>query len=76
MLEHVIIHELFHVLSRHDPEFRSTMYGIIGFKMIDEIRLPNDLQAMKLTNPDAPYVDSYIQLEYENQPVNVDYFFH
>ncbi|MFL0354816.1 hypothetical protein [Xanthomarina sp. GH4-25] len=69
MLEHVIIHELFHVLSRHDPEFRSKMYGLIGFKMINEIRLPNDLQVMKLTNPDAPYIDSYIQLEYDNQPV-------
>ncbi len=67
MLDHLIIHELFHALSRHDPVFRSEMYALIGFKMMNEIELSDELQARKLTNPDAPYLDSYISLQHKEE---------
>src|SRR6266536_1607117 len=36
-LSHLLLHELFHVLSRHDLELRKACYGIIGFRPINEI---------------------------------------
>ena len=52
-LNYLILHELFHVLSRHDPELRKTLCGVIGFKPIREIELPEALRARKVTNPDG-----------------------
>ena len=39
-LRYILPHELFHVLSRHDPELRAALYACIGFKPINEIELP------------------------------------
>jgi hypothetical protein len=52
-LERILAHELFHVLSRHNPELRESLYGIIGFHPINEVELPVDLRPRKLTNPDG-----------------------
>ena len=53
VLRYFILHELFHVLSRHDPELRKALYGVIGFKLINEIVLPEEIGARKVTNPDG-----------------------
>jgi len=52
-LSYLILHELFHVLSRHDPELRKACYGIIGFRPSNEIELPDELRQRKVTNPDG-----------------------
>ena len=52
-LSYLILHELFHVLSRHDPELRKACYGAIGFRPINEIELPEELRQRKVTNPDG-----------------------
>jgi hypothetical protein len=52
-LSNLILHELFHVLSRHAPELRKACYGIIGFRPINEIELPEELRQRKVTNPDG-----------------------
>ena len=52
-LRYLILHELFHVLSRHAPELRKAVYGIIGFRPINEIELPEELRGRKVTNPDG-----------------------
>ena len=52
-LSNLLLHELFHVLSRHDPELRKACYGIIGFRPINEIELPEELRQRKVTNPDG-----------------------
>jgi hypothetical protein len=52
-LGYLILHELFHVLSRHDPELRKVCYGTIGFRPINEIELPEELRQRKVTNPDG-----------------------
>ena len=38
------------------------MYEIIGFKVIKEISFPQSLKDLKVTNPDAPIINSYINL--------------
>jgi hypothetical protein len=62
MLKYLIIHELFHVLSRNDADFKKAMYAIIGFTTTSEIAFPASWAALRITNPDAPLVDAYIQL--------------
>ena len=34
-MKQIIVHELFHVLSRNNPGFRKEMYKIIGFELMD-----------------------------------------
>ena len=66
-LPHLVVHELFHILSRHDPELRRNMYQIIGFEMMDEVDLTGTLASAKLSNPDAPFNDSYINLVHQGE---------
>jgi hypothetical protein len=62
-LQKLICHELFHILSRQNPELREKLYGIIGFTKCNEIKLPPELARRKLTNPDAPRNDHFIRLQ-------------
>ena len=65
-LKYLITHELFHILTRHNKDFKKKLYPIIGFHMINSIEFPDSLKDLKVTNPDCPVVDSYITL-YENE---------
>lgn len=69
-LKEIVLHEVFHVLSRNDSSFRRKMYGIIGFKLTNDIKLPPPLSTMKLSNPDAPRTDSYIELKRNGKAVD------
>lgn len=69
-LKRILVHELFHILSRSNPEFRRTMYDIIGFKGCNEVSYPADLEDLRITNPDAPYNDSYITVQYAGEPAH------
>jgi len=68
-LERLLTHELFHVLSSHNPELRAKMYKIIGFSTVKPIGLPKSLADRKITNPDAPQLDSVIKLDTADGPV-------
>ena len=62
-LERILIHELFHILSRQDPKLREALYGILGFRACPEAPLPADLRDRKITNPDAPRNDHAVDIE-------------
>jgi len=62
-LDHLILHELFHVLTRHNSKFRAAMYDIIGFNMMNSVDYPEGLLSSRITNPDAPQTDAFIQLK-------------
>jgi hypothetical protein len=68
-LERLLAHELFHILSRHDPKLRERLYAIIGFAPCNEIELPAEWNARRITNPDAPKVDCRIELAVDGQPM-------
>ena len=68
-LERLLEHELFHILSRHNPELRAKLYAIVGFRPCGEIELPASLKDRKITNPDAPTLDYYIELETDGKKV-------
>ncbi len=68
-VEKLIWHELFHVLSRHNPALRDRLYATIGFEHSPELALPADVALRKLTNPDAPYHEHAIRLRVDGEPV-------
>ncbi|MEX0678503.1 MAG: hypothetical protein WD063_15590 [Pirellulales bacterium] len=59
-LARILPHELFHVLSSHNPKLRDALYATIGFQPSNEVQLPEPLRARKITNPDAPVIKHYI----------------
>ena len=68
-LEEFLAHELFHVLSRASSEFRRAMYAMIGFELCNDIELPRSLLPLKITNPDAPDLNSFIRVMVGGRPV-------
>jgi len=70
-LERILTHELFHILSSHNPELRKRLYAIVGFSPCTEIQLPASLRARKITNPDAPVCEHYMEVQHGDSPVKV-----
>ncbi len=66
-LERLICHELFHILSRHNPELRERLYTAIGFAKFDEVVLPSEIEVRRITDPDAPHNDHFIKVEVEGE---------
>jgi len=64
-LENFIIHELFHILSKNNPELKEKLYKIIGFYKGEEYKYPKELSNYKLTNPDAYLNKYYIDIQIE-----------
>lgn len=59
-LRETVIHEMYHCLTRCNPEFRKDMYSIIGFTILDsEFTIPNDIKEEIIANPDVERHDSY-----------------
>jgi hypothetical protein len=50
-----LIHELFHVFTRHNAQVRDRLYAVLGFVPCGEVALPQSLRPIKITNPDAPH---------------------
>jgi hypothetical protein len=66
-LQKLICHELFHILSRQNPELREKLYAIIGFTKCNEVKLPPELERRKITNPDAPRNDHFIHVQIDGR---------
>lgn len=62
-LQQTICHELFHILSRCNPDLREKLYAVIGFVKCNEVDFPSELKPRKLTNPDAPKNDHCILVQ-------------
>ena len=53
-------HELFHLLTRQNSNFKKDIYKVIGFTVIEkEIIFPSDLAEIRISNPDISRYDSY-----------------
>jgi hypothetical protein len=70
-LDSMLIHELFHILSRNSPELRQKLYALIGFKPCAEIGFPPELEAHHITNPDAPRLDYFVEVTRGEQKLDV-----
>jgi hypothetical protein len=67
--EALLLHELFHVLSRNDRDLRRALYSLIGFNLTPDIELPPSLRDRKMTNPDAPIVDCTIEVQVNGERI-------
>lgn len=66
---HLFEHELFHIISRYNGNKIKLAYEILGFNPCNEVEIPTTLIDFKITNPDAPFNNFYIKLDYEGKQV-------
>lgn len=50
----VLAHELWHVVSRHQPALAQRLYALIGYEPVAELEWPRAWRDIRLANPDAP----------------------
>ncbi len=59
-IENLLWHELFHCLTRCNPEFRAQMYSLIHFTVTDhDFEIPPSVMEYYISNPDVEHHDSY-----------------
>jgi hypothetical protein len=63
MMERIFIHEVFHLMTRHDPALRDELYEIIGFYPVPELAFPSELAELRVTNPDSPILAHAIDIQ-------------
>lgn len=69
MLGGTIAHELFHILSRNDLEFRQEMYAILGFTIAQEPEFSPETRAILAFTPDVEAFDSYAMFDINGQKI-------
>ena len=52
-LKELIAHELFHVVSTHNPTFRNELYLKLGFNPCPELEVPAEYKHLSVSNPDT-----------------------
>jgi len=72
-LENHILDEVFHIFLRYNPKARDALCGIIGFTRCNEIEIPSQLLAQKITDPDATQNNHYITVSRRKSAVNTGY---
>lgn len=65
---HLLVHELFHVMSRFNPHRATNAYKLLGFEAVDEIQY-DDL--LRISNPDAPFLRHSLGVTHHGIPINV-----
>lgn len=63
----LFVHELFHVYSRHNIDLRPSLYSVIHYKPCEELQFPAELDDMRISNPDAPDNNYYIETKYKGK---------
>ena len=55
-LDSLLAHELFHCLTRSNPDFRRDMYALIHFTVVDaEYPIPDSVRQIYISNPDVEH---------------------
>lgn len=58
----LVAHEIFHCLTRNNPQFRQAVYNLIGFTVMDhEVEFGPTVKEVLLHNPDEERFDSYAE---------------
>lgn len=63
--KNLIIHELWHVISRYNPEKANKIYNSIGFVENQDIKFPAKLKKQIITNPDATNLKYTIKVKHK-----------
>ena len=78
-LINLLTHELFHIYSKNNLIKRKELYEILGFFECPELKFPEELRELKITNPDAPLNNLYFRnnkakfmpILFSNEPYNL-----
>jgi len=70
MFSSMLVHEVFHVLTRHNPQFKEQSYRHIGFELCNTVRLSAQIEQLKITNPDTPVSQHTISVRYKGRDVH------
>lgn len=69
VIQRLLAHEMFHVLTRTNEDFRKDMYAMIGFSVASEpFDFPQDLAPRRITNPDVNSFDSFATFMIDGTP--------
>lgn len=61
-LEYLLAHEIFHLLTRSNKDFKKSVYSVIGFNVTErELFFPIDIIEKRISNPDIELYDSYAE---------------
>jgi hypothetical protein len=64
-------HELFHCITRSNPDFRADMYSILGFTVQDEdFVIPPSVYEKCISNPDVEHHNSYASFIIDGKEVD------
>ena len=70
-MDELLYHELFHCLTRSNPQFRADMYSLIHFTVTDtEYELPPCVLERYISNPDVEHHNSYATFMIDGEPVD------
>jgi hypothetical protein len=79
LLRELITHEIFHLISKNNAALRVSLYGLVNYKETgNAVQLPNVpwgssgalMPDLKITNPDAPDLNVYINMSVPSIPSN------
>ncbi len=71
LADELICHELFHCLTRSNPEFRKDMYSLINFTVVDsDYELPDSVFEYHISNPDVEHHNSYATFIIDGQEID------
>ncbi|MFX0059834.1 MAG: hypothetical protein ACFE8J_16175 [Candidatus Heimdallarchaeota archaeon] len=65
-LKELIAHELFHIVSTQNPEFRNDLYIKLGFTPCSELKIPENYKQLYVTNPDTINKNCYMEFQDSN----------
>lgn len=68
----VMLHEIFHVLSRNNPVLKHDLYNLIGFVKADKpVKLISPLSDRLLSNPDGVSMQYIMEVEKDNTVIKI-----
>ncbi len=63
----LIAHEFFHVYTRYNSNYRADLYELIGFNAAAGLDYPENIEDLRISNPDAPDVRYYVNDTYNDK---------
>lgn len=70
-LKHLVFHELFHCLTRSNPDFRRDMYSLIHFTVQDEdFPIPPGVFEYHISNPDVEHHNAYATFRIDGKDID------
>jgi len=70
-LPRLIAHELVHIATRNNADWKDKLYSTIGFLPCETPSFSNEFQKFQFSNPDAPEINHALQVNYKGIKQNV-----